>query len=165
MKKLRKIISKDNLLILVLSIVVCELAGVAGSIVTMPAIAGWYSMIAKPFFTPPSWLFAPVWIILFLLMGLSLYYVLTVKHTKDTLLGVTLFGTQLLLNILWSLIFFGVHSTFFAFVEIIILLITIILTIDVFWRINKTSAYLLIPYAVWVGIASILTYSIWVLNA
>lgn len=150
-------------------IVLCEAAGLIGSLFTFPSIATWYSTIAKPSFTPPSFIFGPVWTTLFFLMGIALYHVLTVKKTdKQTQhnrkIALYLFGIQLVLNVLWSILFFGIHNLFAAFIEIIFLWIAILATIVAFVMVSRRAAFLLVPYIVWVSFAAFLTYSIWFLN-
>jgi len=151
---------------ILLAIAMCELAGAAGAIFTMPAIPTWYAGIIKPTFSPPSWIFAPVWIILFALMGIAAYLVYE-KGTGKKLVKVALgiFTIQLLLNMKWSLLFFGMHNPGLAFVEIIFLWLVILLTIISFFKISKSAAYLLIPYILWVSFASLLNFSIWQLNS
>ncbi len=150
---------------LVYSIVICQLAGIIGSFFTFPSISTWYAALEKPSFNPPNWIFSPVWITLFILMGVSLYLVwIQGTKTKYAKIALTLFGIQLSLNILWSIIFFGLKSPFFALIEIIILWVAILATILKFSKISKTAAYLLIPYILWVSFAAILNFSIWVIN-
>ncbi|NYT00543.1 MAG: tryptophan-rich sensory protein [Methanocellales archaeon] len=154
-----------NITKLVSSIVICQLAGVIGSFFTFPSITTWYAALEKPSFNPPNWLFSPVWITLFILMGISLYLVWSQgTKTKYVKIALTLFGIQLALNILWSLIFFGLKSPFFAFIEIVILWVAILATIFKFSKISKTASYLLIPYILWVSFAAVLNFSIWVIN-
>ncbi|MBI2598419.1 MAG: tryptophan-rich sensory protein [Candidatus Diapherotrites archaeon] len=150
---------------LIISIVICQAAGLVGSIFTFPAIAGWYSTIQKPVFTPPNWVFAPVWTTLFLLMGISLYLVWNKGfENKKSKTAVSVFGLQLGLNVLWSFLFFGLQNPLLAFIEIILLWLAILATIILFYRISKSASYLLIPYLLWVSFATFLNYSIWVLN-
>jgi len=147
------------------AVVVCQLAGVLGSLFTSPQIPTWYATLQKPGFSPPNWLFAPVWIILFVLMGISAYLVwnkgLEYKEVKMSLL---VFGIQLALNVLWSFLFFGLQSPFHAFIEIIILWATIAFTIVSFSKISKSAGLLLLPYILWVSFAMILNFYIWKLN-
>ncbi|MFZ3057780.1 MAG: TspO/MBR family protein [Minisyncoccales bacterium] len=110
----------------------------------------------KPVFSPPAWIFAPVWTILYILMGISAFLVWKLKDQKDIKKPFIFFFIQLALNFLWSIIFFGLGQHLWAFVEIIILLIMIIATTVSFSKISKVSAYLLIPYILWVSFASIL---------
>jgi len=177
-----------NITKLIISILICELAGAIGSIFTAPAIRSWYYFLNKPSFNPPSWLFAPVWTFLFLLMGISLYLVwsndfnakvsandaqkkswnpISAKLWSGTWReenAVLIFILQLVLNILWSVIFFGLKSPGMAFVEILMLWFAILYTIVNFYRISKTAAYLLLPYILWVSFAAFLNFSIWRIN-
>lgn len=150
---------------LVLCIVACELAGSLGAIFTTPAINGWYATIQKPSFNPPNWIFAPVWTFLFFLMGVSLYLILE-KDLKDKTVksALLIFTGQFILNILWSVLFFGLQRPFDAFIEIIILWFAILLTIVQFYKIDKKAAFLLVPYLLWVSLASVLNFSVWILN-
>jgi len=154
-----------NIVKFILSIIVCQIAGLIGSIFTMPSIPTWYATLQKPSFNPPNWVFAPVWTILFILMGISLYLILK-KGLKDkkVKVGLLVFSFQLILNITWSFVFFSLHNLFYAFLEIIILWFTILITIYQFWKIDKKAFYLLIPYILWVTFAAILNFSIWRLN-
>ena len=150
---------------LLASIIVCHTAGFIGSIFTTPAIPDWYTGLTKPIFNPPNWIFFPVWITLFLLMGISLYLVwsggLEDEKVKQ---AVIIFAVQLLLNIAWSLLFFGLKSPFLAFLEIIILWIVILINIVQFYSISKTAGLLLLPYILWVSFAAILNFFIFTLN-
>ncbi len=154
-----------NITKLIISIVICEAIGLIGSVFTTPSIGSWYTDLQKPGFTPPNWIFAPVWTTLFLLMGISLYFLIERGIGKGVRTGLVIFGAQLALNLIWSILFFGLHTILFALVEIVVLWIAILATIIWFWRIRKISAYLLIPYIVWVTVAAFLNYYIWVLNA
>jgi len=146
------------------AIIICQLAGIIGSVFTMEAIPGWYATLAKPEFTPPSWLFAPVWITLYTLMGISLYLVWQRKDAKDATPALLVFFAQLVLNTIWSIVFFGLQSPFYAFIIIIFLWVLIAGSIYFFYPISKTAAYLLIPYILWVSFAALLNYYIWILN-
>ena len=147
-----------NIFKLIIALVVCQLAGLIGSLFNMNSIPTWYTTINKPFFNPPNWVFAPVWTTLFVLMGISLYLIWKNK------LAVRFFIIQLILNILWSALFFGLRSPLLAFIEIIVLWIFILLTIIYSYKTSKTAAYLLIPYIAWVTFAAILNFSIVLLN-
>ena len=150
---------------LIVSILICQGAGVVGSLFTSPAIPTWYAMLQKPSFNPPNWLFAPVWIILFLLMGISLYLIWSKGlENRKVKVVIFVFATQLILNILWSFLFFGLHLPLYAFAEIIILWLAILLTIVSFYRISKTAGLLLLPYIFWVSFATILNFFIWQMN-
>lgn len=154
-----------NKLRLIVSILVCQLAGAVGSFFTVASISSWYAVIEKPAFNPPSWVFSPVWIILYTLMGISLYLVWEEGlERKEVKLGIFVFGVQLALNALWSFLFFGLQSPYYAFIEILLLWLSILLTIILFGKISKTASLLLVPYLLWVSFAALLNYQIWVLN-
>jgi tryptophan-rich sensory protein len=170
-----------------ISIIICEFAGVIGSVFTAPEIGGWYKSLQKPSFNPPSWIFAPVWTLLFLLMGISFYLVWEKKWIVKNKIGtnkkawnslsqefyngkfeklniILIFWLQLFLNVLWSVAFFGMNSPSTAFSVLLMLWISIVFTIINFYRVSKISAYLLIPYILWVSFAGILNFAILILN-
>lgn len=148
----------------VITILICQMAGIIGSVFTMPSIPTWYASLNKPWFSPPNWLFGPVWITLFTLMGISLYLIWN-KGLKNVKIPLIIFGVQLILNTIWSFLFFGLKSPFIAFIEIIILWISIALTIISFYRVSKKAGLILLPYIIWVSIATALNYYIWILNS
>ncbi|OGH24827.1 MAG: TspO protein [Candidatus Levybacteria bacterium RIFCSPLOWO2_01_FULL_39_24] len=152
-----------NLPKLIVSIALPLIVGFSGSVFTVSAVPTWYATLNKPSFSPPNYLFGPVWTILYILMGISLYFLWTAKK-KGEGKAIKLFLIQLVLNFFWSIIFFGWHNPQAAFLEIISLWIFIFLTIRQSLLISKTSAYLLYPYLVWVSFASILNLSIVLLN-
>lgn len=155
----------NKILILIVSIAIPQLVGFIGSIVTIPAISSWYKTLNKPIFNPPNSLFGPVWTILFLLMGISLYLIWTKGlKSKKVKEGMNVFMIQLGLNLLWSIVFFGFHSPFLALIDIVVLWVLILITILKFSKISKPAAYLLIPYLLWVSFAAILNFSILILN-
>ncbi len=145
-------------------IIVCEGVGLLGSLFTIPSISTWYAQLNKPPFSPPNWLFGPVWTAIYLLMGVSLFLVLEKKIKKQTDSLVVLFLVQLFLNFLWSVIFFGLHLPLAAFLEIILLWLSILLLIINSWKLSKLSAWFLIPYLCWVSFASILNLAVVILN-
>lgn len=154
-----------NLSRLVGSIFICQLPGIIGSIFTAPAIKTWYPTLQKPWFTPPDWVFAPVWITLYLLMGISLYLVWKeALKGKDIKKPIIFFTVQLLLNAAWSPIFFGLKNPLMGLLVIIALIIFIVPTIYYFYKLRKEAGLLLIPYVVWVAIATGLNYAILILN-
>lgn len=156
---------RNKILKLIAAILVCQFAGFIGSFFTAPSVTTWYASIQKPDFTPPNWIFAPVWTTLFLLMGISLYLVWERGlEKKEVKLAISIFGIQFVLNIIWSLLFFGLQNPFFAFVEIILLWIAILATIVLFYRISGKAGLLMVPYILWVSFAAFLNYSIWILN-
>lgn len=154
-----------NIYRFIISILICQLAGIIGSVFTSSSVSTWYSTLNKPLFNPPNWVFAPVWTTLFVLMGIALYLIWKKGiKTKNFKTAITLFAVQLILNILWSFMFFGLRLPFLAFIEIIILWLAILFTILSFYRISRTAAYLMIPYILWVGFAAVLNYFIFILN-
>jgi translocator protein len=155
----------DKVLKFIISIIICQSAGIFGSLFTIEAVPDWYATLIKPAFTPPSWVFGPVWISLYFLMGISLYIVWTSESkAKSRRVFFIVFGIQLILNALWSLLFFGLRSPSLGLVDIILLDIMVIITIIYAKSISKLAAILLIPYLVWIIIASILNFSILLLN-
>ncbi len=157
--------AKINYWKLIPSIIICQLAGIIGSIFTVSSVSTWYLTLNKPFFNPPSWVFGPVWIMLYFLMGISLYIVWNKGiGSKESKIAISVFGVQLILNALWSIIFFGLRLPLFAFIEIIFMWLAIIATIVYFYRISKVASYLLIPYILWVSFAAILNFAIYYLN-
>lgn len=155
----------SKILKFVFSIIVCFAVSGIGSLLTTPSIPTWYAGLVKPSFNPPSWIFAPVWTILFLLMAVALYLILLKgSQDKQAKLGMIVFFAQLFLNLLWSFLFFFLHNPALAFYDIVLLWIMILLTILQFKKIDKAAAYLLIPYIVWVSFAALLNFSIWQLN-
>lgn len=122
-----------------------------------------YEVINVPSFAPPSWLFPAVWTILYILMGISSYLVYE-EHSVETLPALRVYGAQLLVNFFWSIIFFNLRNFAFAFIWIILLLILIVVMIYRFYKVNKLSAYLNIPYLLWVTFATILNLGIVILN-
>ncbi len=146
-------------------VVVVELAGIVGSLFTIPSIPTWYATLQKPLLSPPSWVFGPVWTALYFLMGVSLFLVLR-KGVKERRVkeAALIFCIQLGLNVLWSLLFFGLHSPILALIDIIALWFSIGWTIVVFYKLSRPAGLLLIPYLAWVSFASYLNYAIWIIN-
>jgi len=177
-----------NVFKFVISILICQSAGVVGSFFTTPAIKTWYAFLIKPSFNPPNYVFAPVWIALFFLMGISLYLVWVKNWHIEIKAGeekqktwnpisrklytgswreenvVAIFALQLILNILWTVIFFGLKLPGLAFFEILMLWFAILYTVVNFHRISKLAGLLLLPYILWVSFAAVLNFSVWQLN-
>lgn len=155
----------NKIIQIVIAIFVSQSAGLIGSIFTAQSVKGWYTTLQKPFFNPPGWIFGPVWIMLYTLMGISSYLIWQVRGVNRLANpALIIFGIHLLLNTLWSILFFGLKTPGLALLEIVILWLFIVLIIFLFYKINKTAAYLLIPYLFWVSFASILNFFIWRLN-
>lgn len=146
------------------SVLICLIAGFIGSFFTTPSITTWYATLNKPIISPPNWLFAPVWTTLYILMGIALFLVWMKNDKKQIKLAFIFFFTQLTLNSLWSILFFGLKSPFLALLEIIVLWLFILLTIIKFFKIKKLAGWLMIPYLVWVSFASVLNFLIFQLN-
>ncbi len=153
-----------EILKLVASVIVCQLAGFLGSLFTTPAIPTWYATLKKPFFTPPHWIFGPVWISLFILMGISLFYVWRRPDHPEFKKAFIFFFVQLILNVLWSLAFFELRLPLLGLVDIILLWLVILLTIQHFSKVSKFAGVLLLPYLIWVSFATLLNFSLWILN-
>jgi benzodiazapine receptor len=151
--------------ILILCIVLCVIVGSLGSLFTAPAIPVWYAGLDKPSFSPPNWLFGPVWTALFILMGVSLYLVLEKGISRvGVRTAVIIFCAQFALNLLWSALFFGLRSPIMGLIDIIVLWGMIVLTTYRFYSISKRAAYLMVPYIMWVSFASALNLAIYLLN-
>lgn len=146
-------------------ILLCELVGIVGSVYTISAIPTWYLGLNKPFFSPPNYLFGPVWTTLYALMGISIFRILELKKKNKKVNGAAnLFWIQLFLNGIWTPIFFGSRQLLLALIVIMFMWLYILKTIKAFAKIDKLSAYILYPYLAWVSFATILNFSIWFLN-
>ena len=157
--------TKIKVIPLIFSIGVCFLAAGVGSVFTTSVIDTWYATLNKPFFNPPNWIFGPVWTLLYLMMGISLYTFWNIKiNAKERRQGLSLFFVQLVLNVLWSMLFFGLKSPLGAFIGIIVLWLAIYLTIRKFLEVSKLAGWLLIPYLAWASFATILNLSTVFLN-
>jgi len=156
MKKLGKLICSVSL---------CLMTGFVGSFSTMNSVKTWYAELSRPSFTPPDWTFGVVWPILYVMMGISVFMIWNRGLDKRKVkVALGLFVLQLVLNGLWTPIFFGLHMIALALIEIVLLWIAILLTILVFWRISKTATFFLFPYILWVSFAAILNTALWYLN-
>lgn len=144
---------------------VCFAAGALGGWATAGPVLEWYPTLTKPPWNPPSWIFGPVWTTLYVLMAVAAWLVWKKGSGGTNVdLALRLFFVQLALNTAWSFIFFGARSPGLAFVEILFLLAAILLTTGVFLRISQAAGLLMLPYAAWVGFASVLNFTIWQLN-
>lgn len=150
---------------LIVSILIVWIVGGFGSIFTAGSVNTWFTTLTKPTFNPPSWLFGPVWTILYIMIGISLFLVwksnVKLKFKKT---AYWIFAVQILLNGFWSVAFFGMQNPALAFLVIVLLWISIILNIIYFYKISKTAGWLLVPYWLWVSFASVLNGAIWLLN-
>lgn len=148
-------------LVLALWIVVSLIPGFVGS---QFQPGEWYDSLVKPSWNPPGWVFGPVWTTLYVLMGISAWLVWKQSGFGGAGPALWIFLGQLVLNGLWSYLFFGINSPFTAFIEIVLLWLAILVTTVMFWRIRPLAGVLLIPYLAWVGFASVLNFTLWRLN-
>lgn len=150
---------------LIVSLVICGVAAYSGSLFTTPKITTWYARLVKPSFNPPEWIFGPVWTALYLLLGVAAFIIwqqgLDQLRVKRALMA---FLLQLVLNVLWSFVFFGMESTLGGLILIIVLWGAILLTVILFFRQSRQAGWLLIPYIVWVTFATVLNAAIFALN-
>ena len=155
-----------NLVKLVICCAVPLLVGIMGSLfTTADSLGNWYANLNKPAFNPPNWIFGPVWTTLYIMMGISSFLVWRKGHdSKADRSAIACFIVQLILNAIWTPLFFGLHSPLLGLIDIVLLLAAIILTIVSFFKISATAALLLIPYLAWVSFATVLNASIYLLN-
>ncbi|MBE7177049.1 MAG: tryptophan-rich sensory protein [Mucilaginibacter polytrichastri] len=149
-------------LFLLLAVNLC--IGYVASLYTRPEIAGWYAAVHKPLFNPPNGLFAPVWTVLYIVIAVSGWLVWLQRHHAAYPAARNLYTIQLLLNFSWSIVFFGQHSISGGLVVILLLDLMIVLTMIRFFRIDFAAGWLLVPYLAWVCFASVLNFSIYLLN-
>lgn len=149
---------------LVVALVLPFLAALIGNLATSSNITSWYAYLDKPGFSPPNWLFGPVWTLLYLLMGIALYIVWAKRVSHSKRAAFTWFGIQLVFNTLWSIVFFGLHAPWAAVGVIVTMIISITATIRYFWPVSRAAGYLLLPYLAWVLFATYLNIIIAVLN-
>jgi tryptophan-rich sensory protein len=155
---------KDDIFPFLIFLLITFLSAFIGSFFTTKSINSWYQFLNKPSFAPPNWLFAPVWSILYFLMAISAFLIWKKKKEINVREALMFYFIQLILNVLWSIVFFGLKSPFFGFLEILILWFFIFLTILKFYKIEKLASYLLIPYILWVSFAGILNFFVLILN-
>lgn len=155
---------KKDVLLLATCILIPNAFGFASSLITSPAIVSWYQYLEKPFFSPPNWIFGPVWTLLYTAMGVSFYLLLQRKESRQRKIALSLFILQYLLNLLWTPVFFGAKEMLVALFIIGALDLVLIATIWWAYKIERRSAYLLIPYLCWVLFATVLNASLFTLN-
>lgn len=146
-----------------ISLILPQLAGGLGAIFTITSIESWYSTLIKPTWNPPSWLFGPVWTILYVLMGIACYLIWTSEHPEKKAL-LRLYFIQLILNALWSPAFFGMQSPILGLLVIVPLWAAILLSIIQFRKVSLLTSGLMVPYLLWVSFATVLNTTIWWLN-
>jgi tryptophan-rich sensory protein len=150
---------------LIISIIVCQIPGILGGVITVTSIPAWYAYLEKPSLVPPNWSFSIVWTLLYLLMGIAFYIVWqkgwSVSQVKTAM---SIFIVQLFFNFLWSYLFFGLQSPQLGLAGITLLWILIVVNIIQFYRISRPAGVLLVPYIIWVSFAAYLNYEIMILN-
>jgi len=156
---------KKKALYITYAVSICLVIGFISSFATQSSVNDWFTTLNKPSFNPPNWLFAPVWTVLYIMMGVAAgivwargFYHLWVQTALYH------FGFQLLLNAAWSIVFFGLKEPFWALLVILTLLIVLSITIKRFKVVSATAAWLLVPYLLWVCFATVLNYKLWELN-
>lgn len=144
----------------------CLVVGYLSGMVTRESITTWYPTLNKPFFNPPNWVFAPVWTVLYIMMGIAGGLVWNKQETdeKNVMTAFKYFIIQLALNAIWSLIFFNLHNPLLALIEIVLLWLMIYETYNQFKKIDSKAGMLLLPYLAWVSFATILNGAVWWLN-
>lgn len=150
---------------LILWVALCLAVAWTGSLMTRPVIPGWYAALVKPSWTPPSWVFGPVWTTLYVLMGVAAWLVWRRFGFAGAAVPLALFLTQLALNAAWSPLFFGLKMLGAAFADIILLWLAIAATLIAFWRVVPAAGWLLVPYLAWVTYATALNWAIWRANS
>ena len=150
--------------ILILFIIICELVGIIGSVFTVKNISTWYEKLRQPSFRPPNWLFGPVWTTLYALMGWASYLIYQNRQLPLAGTALTFFVIQLILNFIWTPLFFGAKKLGWGFVEIIFMWVFIVLSIVYFFQVVPLAGWLMLPYLAWVSFASFLNFTLWKLN-
>jgi len=156
--------SRDDVPGLALAIVICEVVGAAPALVTATGSGSWYATLTRPALAPPNWVFGPVWTTLFFLLGIGVYLVLRDGRGRRKQVAFGLFVAQYVLNVAWTLVFFGSENISGGLVVILALWVLIAATIAAFARISRTAAALLVPYLAWVSFATYLNYAFWTLK-
>lgn len=162
---MRPTTTKRQWLGLIVFLTVCLVAAGIGGMVTAPNIPNWYAGLAKPSWIPPNWVFGPVWTALYLSMAVAGWLVWRQGGWAGAARPLIVFGAQLLLNVLWSCLFFGLHRPGLAFGEVLVLWALILVTMVLFWQRSRLAGVLFVPYLAWVTFASVLNFAVWRLNA
>ena len=148
---------------LTFAIVLCESVGILSGSFTAASIPTWYAGLSKPAFSPPNWVFGPVWTLLYASMGAAAFLIWESKNKKYKI-ALAIFALQLALNFAWTLLFFGLRNPVLALGEILLLWFSILITVGAFYRIRQSAAYILFPYLLWVSFATLLNFAIVYLN-
>ncbi len=156
---------QKNIIYFIVAFILCQGTGIIGSVFTISAIPDWYAGLTKPSFSPPNWLFGPVWLTLYTLMGIALYLIWQKKgQDKKRQLVSRLFLVHLFFNALWSILFFGLKNPLLGLLDITVLWLMIVILTVKFWQTERAAGLLLVPYLLWVSFASLLNFFIWRLN-
>lgn len=157
--------SRFSVSALVVCVLVPNVVGVVSGLASVAGVSGWYQTLARPFFTPPSWVFGPVWTALYTTMGVASYLVWRRRGESDVAsTALVVYGAHLVVNGLWSVLFFGMQSPALALVDIVVLLALVVWTMRLFGRVRPVAAWLLAPYLAWAGFATALNFEFWRLN-
>ena len=159
------VVTRRDWIVLLISLALPFVAGLIGSSVTTPAIPDWYAGLAKPSFSPPNWIFGPVWTTLYILMGIALFRVW--RRAQDDMrarYAAWLFIAHFALNTLWSILFFGLQNPLYGLIDIVVLWVALVISVGWFWKIDRVAGWLLVPYLLWVSFATVLNAAIWYLN-
>ncbi|MHC9544553.1 MAG: TspO/MBR family protein [Vulcanimicrobiota bacterium] len=162
--KMVNVVNRSSAVALVVFLTAVSATGFIGSMFTFESVKTWYAALNKPPWTPPSWLFGPVWTLLYCAIAVSGWLIWRERAQKKILPVMGIFVLQLFLNGLWSYLFFGLHNPGIAFIDIVGLLLLIALFITLSWNISRIAAILWVPYLCWVGFAAALNYTVWTLN-
>lgn len=146
------------------SVLLAEAVGVLGSVFTASSVQTWYPTLVKPVWNPPNWVFGPVWTMLFAFMGIAAYLVWRKRTASGAVSALISYGVQLGLNLLWSVLFFGLRAPGYAAGEILVLLVSIVVTMVLFLRTDRRAGMLFLPYVAWVSFAAVLNWQVWLLN-
>ncbi len=148
-----------------LFVIVAELAGIVSALFMGDSIAAWYSFLNKPFFSPPNWVFGPVWTFLYASMGVAAYMVWRKRHGHNrSHLALRLYWAQLLFNFLWTIAFFGARNIALGLADIVLLLALIVATTVYFFKVRRAAGWLMVPYVAWVSFATALNVALFALN-
>lgn len=150
---------------LIIAVLICETVGIVSGFLSQGSMTTWFATLQKPSWNPPAYLFGPIWTVLYLLMGISLWLVWKngAPEAKKTR-AMSVFGVQLFFNFCWSILFFKFQSPALGLIDILLLGLTILVTISYFARISRLAAWLLVPYVLWVYFATVLNYTLWTNN-
>ena len=155
---------RRSFVVLLAFVAVCLGVSSIGAAITYSSIDTWYPSLAKPALTPPEWVFAPVWTALYLMMAVAAWRIWSHGGRPEVNVALACFGVQLTLNLLWTVLFFGLRSPAAALIEIIVLLVAIVVTTIAFFRVDRTAGWLFVPYLAWTAFAAVLVLGIWRLN-